>query len=82
MGFGDVRLSALLSFCLGYLGWAEVAIGVYAGFLVFVVPGLTVALVRRDRAYLKTRVPFGPALVIGALLAIVFGPWISTSLGY
>ncbi|HEX4191109.1 MAG TPA: A24 family peptidase [Marmoricola sp.] len=82
MGFGDVRLSALLAFGLGYLGWSEVVIGIYAGFIVFVLPGLSIALVRRDRGFLKARIPFGPALVVGALLGVAFGPWIATGLGY
>ena len=82
MGFGDVRLSALLAFGLGYLGWAEVVIGIYAGFLVFVLPGVVVALVRRDRTFLKSRIPFGPFLVLGALVGIAVGPWVARSLGY
>ncbi|RNL64119.1 prepilin peptidase [Nocardioides marmoriginsengisoli] len=82
MGFGDVRLSALLAFGLGYLGWAEVVIGIYAGFVVFVAPGIVVALVRRDRGFLKSRIPFGPFMVIGALVGIATGPWIAGSLGY
>jgi len=82
MGFGDVRLSALLAFTLGYLGWAELLIGIYAGFVVFIVPGLAVAIVRRKKSFLKTRLPFGPAMIIGALLGVAVGPWIATSLGY
>lgn len=82
MGFGDVRLSALLGFALGYLGWAQVLIGTYASFVVFVVPGLAVAVVRRDKAFLKTRVPFGPAMIVGALLGIAVGPAIAAGLGY
>lgn len=30
MGFGDVRLGALVGFVLGWFGWAEVIIGIYA----------------------------------------------------
>lgn len=82
MGFGDVRLSALLGFALGYLGWAELLIGMYAGFVVFIVPGLVVAVVRRNKSFLKTRLPFGPAMIVGALLGVAVGPWIATSLGY
>ena len=82
MGFGDVRLSALLGFVLGYLGWAELLIGVYAAFLEFTLPGLVLAVVLRDRARLKAKVPFGPFLLLGALTGIAFGPWISSSLGY
>ena len=40
MGFGDVRLAALLGFSLGHVGWPELGVGMYAGFLVFgVLPG-------------------------------------------
>ncbi len=82
MGFGDVRLSALLGFVLGYLGWAEVVIGIYAGFLVFAVPGLLLALAHRDRARLRARTPFGPSLLLGAVIGIAIGPWVAQSLGY
>jgi leader peptidase (prepilin peptidase)/N-methyltransferase len=74
MGFGDVRLSAVLGLALGYLGWAEVVIGVYGAFLAFSVPGLIVALVRRDRGVLKVAYPFGPFLLAGALAGVVLGP--------
>ncbi len=82
MGFGDVRLSALLGFALGYLGWAELLIGMYAGFVVFIVPGLVVAIARRKKSFLKTRLPFGPAMIVGALLGLALGPWIARGLGY
>jgi leader peptidase (prepilin peptidase)/N-methyltransferase len=73
MGFGDVRLSALLGFVLAYLGWPEWAVGLYSGFLLFGLPGLLLAVVRRDRAMLKKAYPFGPFLLLGALLGILFG---------
>lgn len=73
MGFGDVRLSALLGLVLGYAGWGEVLIGVYAAFLAFGVPGLLIAIVRRDRSMLKKGYPFGPFLLVGAVLGLVVG---------
>jgi leader peptidase (prepilin peptidase) / N-methyltransferase len=73
MGFGDVRLSALLGFVLAYLGWPEYAVGLYSGFLIFGLPGLVLALVRWDRSLLKKAFPFGPFLLLGALLGILFG---------
>lgn len=82
MGFGDVRLTALLGFALGYLGWSEAVVGIYAGFLLFVVPGVVVAVVRRDRRFLKTAIPFGPFLLVGALVGVAFGPAVTRSLGY
>ncbi|HYH33593.1 MAG TPA: A24 family peptidase [Nocardioides sp.] len=74
MGFGDVRLAALLGVALGHLGWAELVVGLYAGFLVFGLPGLLLALVRRDRTLLRTAFPFGPFMLAGALLGIACGP--------
>jgi leader peptidase (prepilin peptidase) / N-methyltransferase len=74
MGYGDVRLSAVLGLALGYLGWPELAIGIYGGFLAFSVPGLLLALLRRDRAVLRAAYPFGPFLLAGALAGVVLGP--------
>lgn len=76
MGFGDVRLSAVLGLALGYLGWGELLVGVYTGFLVFGVPGLVIAVVRRDRQLLRTAFPFGPFMLAGALAGIALGPWV------
>ncbi len=73
MGFGDVRLSALLGFVLAYVGWPEYAVGLYSGFLLFGVPGLLLALARWDRSLLKKAYPFGPFLLLGALLGILIG---------
>jgi leader peptidase (prepilin peptidase)/N-methyltransferase len=73
MGFGDVRLSAVLGFALGWLGWGEVLVGIYGAFLAFSVPGALVALVRRDRRVLRTAYPFGPFLLGGAVVGVVVG---------
>jgi leader peptidase (prepilin peptidase)/N-methyltransferase len=80
LGFGDVRLSAVLGLALGYLGWPELLVGIYGGFLVFAVPGLLVAVLRRDRGVLKASYPFGPFLLVGALAGVVLGPAIWSNL--
>ena len=80
MGFGDVRLAALLGFALGQLGWGEVVVGVYSSFLIFALPGLLLAIVRRDRALLKSAFPFGPFMLGGALIGVLFGSAIWSSL--
>lgn len=82
MGFGDVRLSALLGFALAHLGWAELLVGIYASFILFIVPGVLLAVVRRDRAFLKSSFPFGPFMVAGALVGVALGRWTLQSLGY
>lgn len=73
MGFGDVRLSALLGFVLAYLGWEEYAVGLYSPFLIFAIPGLVLAIVRRDRSLLRKARPFGPFLLAGAVIGVVVG---------
>jgi leader peptidase (prepilin peptidase) / N-methyltransferase len=80
MGYGDVRLSALLGAALAHRGWGEFAIGMYAPFLLFGLPGLALAIVRRDRRLLKTAYPFGPAMLLGLVVGLVLGPWVWDSL--
>jgi len=80
MGFGDVRLAALLGFALGHLGWGEVVVGVYSGFLIFALPGVLLAIVRRDRGLLKSAFPFGPFMLVGALIGVVVGAVVWSSL--
>ncbi len=71
MGFGDVRLSFLLGFCLGWLGWGEVAGGLFAGFLYGAVVGVVLIAVKiRGR---KQQIPFGPFLAAGAMTFVLFG---------
>jgi leader peptidase (prepilin peptidase)/N-methyltransferase len=65
----------VLGFALGYLGWPELTLGIYGAFLAFSVPGLALAVARRDRQLLRAALPFGPFLLIGALAgAILAGP--------
>jgi leader peptidase (prepilin peptidase) / N-methyltransferase len=73
MGFGDVRLAALLGFALGQLGVGEVVVGIYSSFLFFGLPGLLLAILRRDRALLRSAFPFGPFMLVGALFGILVG---------
>lgn len=80
MGFGDVRLSGVLGFALAYVGWPALVVGIYGAFLAFSVPGLLVALLRRDRDVLKVAYPFGPFLLAGALAGIVLGEPVWTRL--
>lgn len=82
MGYGDVRLAALIGLVLGHVGWAELVVGVYTGFLVFGLPGLLLALLRWDRSLLRTAFPFGPFMLVGALLGLLLGPWLATGLGW
>ncbi len=73
MGFGDVRLAAPVGLVLGWLGWGALAIGLWTSFLAFALPALVVVLARRDRTLLKKSFPFGPFMVFGALVGLVWG---------
>jgi leader peptidase (prepilin peptidase)/N-methyltransferase len=71
MGFGDVRLSFLLGLSLGWLGWGELAGGLFSGFLYGAVIGvLLIAIKIRGR---KQQIPFGPFLAAGAMTFVLFG---------
>lgn len=73
MGFGDVRLAAPVGLVLGWLGWGALAIGLWTAFLAFAVPALVVVVARRDRTLLKKSFPFGPFMVVGALVGLAWG---------
>lgn len=67
MGMGDVKLAGMLGFFLG----RQVLVGLFTGFLTGAVVG--VALMAAGRKGRKSRIPFGPFLAIGALVALFFG---------
>jgi leader peptidase (prepilin peptidase)/N-methyltransferase len=70
-GFGDVKLAFLLGEFLAYRSWAALWAGV---FLAVFIGGLAaLALLVSRRKGRKEAIPFGPALVLGAWLAIPFG---------
>jgi len=70
MGFGDVRLSGVLGIALGYIGWGALLTGMYAGFLLGGVGGGILAAFRvADRK----RYPFGPFMLLGALVGLLWG---------
>ncbi|MDQ1203822.1 A24 family peptidase [Microbacterium sp. SORGH_AS_0862] len=68
MGGGDVKLAGLLGIALGYLGWDALLLGLFAGFLL---GGLfSVGLLLSRRAGRRTRIPFGPWMLLGAWVVI------------
>ncbi|HEY3507322.1 MAG TPA: A24 family peptidase [Actinocatenispora sp.] len=71
LGFGDVKLAGLLGLALGWLSWATLAVGVLLGFAYGA--GYAVVLLLSRRAGLRTRIPFGPAMLAGALTAVLLG---------
>ena len=74
LGFGDVRLAALLGLVLAHRGWSELLLGLWLGFLTFAVLGTARAVASRDRGSLKEPAPLGPFLLVGAVLGVLLGP--------
>lgn len=74
LGMGDVKLAALLGLVLGWFGWSVVLLGFFLGFVLQAVVGLVLLAARR--AGRDTDLPFGPALLTGALAAVLLaGDW-------
>ena len=69
MGMGDVKLALLLGFALG---WA-VPVALMLGMLAAILPSL-VLFARHGRAARKMRIPFGPFLAFGGVVALFAGP--------
>ncbi len=68
LGFGDVKLSGLIGLLLGWLGIPNAVVGVLAG---FVVGGLvSLVMLAGRRVGLRSHIAFGPAMLVGALLAV------------
>ncbi|SFT72557.1 leader peptidase (prepilin peptidase) / N-methyltransferase [Geodermatophilus amargosae] len=73
LGLGDVKLLALLGLLLGWAGWGALLAGVFLGLLAGAAVSLVLLATRR--AGWRTPVPFGPPLLVGAVLALlVEGP--------
>ncbi len=70
-GFGDVKLGFLLGLILGYRSWGVLAVGVFGAFTVGGVVAFGLLVTRRSKR--KDAIPFGPAMVAGAALALAFG---------
>lgn len=71
LGFGDVKLAAALGLPLGWLGWPTLGLGLLLPHLLNGVVVLALLAARRVRR--DTALPFGPALLAGAWLAVLLG---------
>lgn len=71
LGRGDVTTAGLAGMALGYLGWSELAVGSILGPILgglAVVVGLVSGALTR-----KSKVPYGPALLLGLWLGVLAG---------
>lgn len=65
MGFGDVKLAAVLG---AFLGWERLLVGIFLAVTIGAVGGIIGRITGGKRL-----VPFGPYLLLGALCALFFG---------
>ncbi len=70
MGFGDVKFSFLMGF---FLGFPLIVAALYIAFLTGAAVG--VILMMRGRAGWKSKIAFGPFLILGTVVAFVWGPY-------
>ncbi len=74
IGFGDVNLAVLLGLYLGWLGWRAVVLG---GLLPWLVNApVVIGLLLAGRVDRRGSLPFGPAMLTGALVAILVSGWV------
>lgn len=71
MGLGDVKLAGVLGLYLAYQSWGVLIVGGFLGFLLGALVGGGLMLVQR--AGRKSKIPFGPFMLGGALIALVVG---------
>ena len=71
MGFGDIKLAAVLGLFLGFLGWGNLLVGVFAAFLFGALFGIALMIARR--AGRKSGIPFGPWMILGAWVGVFAG---------
>lgn len=71
MGFGDVKLAAVLGLFLGWLGWPALAVGALLAFALGGLFGIGLIVARKGSR--KTAVPFGPWMLAGAWVGILAG---------
>lgn len=71
MGWGDVKLAGMLGLFLGFISWQSVVVGAFGAFLLGGIFSLVLMALRK--ANRKTAVPFGPWMLLGAWLGILFG---------
>jgi leader peptidase (prepilin peptidase) / N-methyltransferase len=80
IGFGDVKLAGLVGGYAAWLGWGQLVVAGFGGFVLGAVVG--VALVMIGRARRRSAVPFGPFMLASTWIAVFAGgPTVDLYLG-
>ena len=70
LGLGDVKLAGLLGLLLGWLSWGTVIVSLGAAFVIGGV--IALILLVSGRASRSSQIAFGPSMVLGAWVALMF----------
>lgn len=79
IGMGDIKLAVSIGLAVGALGGWHVVVFAYGSVISAVIVALSLMAVGRAR--MASRIPFGPYLALGAMVAIIFGDDLRQSLG-
>lgn len=71
MGWGDVKLAASLGTVMAWSSWGVLVVGGFAAFLLGA--GWGIAAMLAGRAGRKSALPFGPFMIVAAVLAVLWG---------
>ena len=69
LGLGDVKLAGVLGLLLGWLGWGPAIVSVFAAFITGGV--IALAQLLTGRASRSSQIAFGPAMILGAWVALM-----------
>jgi leader peptidase (prepilin peptidase) / N-methyltransferase len=70
LGLGDVKLAGVLGLLLGWVGWGPPIVSVLAAFVIGGV--LAVILLIARRVSRSSHIAFGPSMIVGAWVALMF----------
>jgi leader peptidase (prepilin peptidase)/N-methyltransferase len=71
LGMGDVKLAGVLGWYLAYLSWRTLIYGAAGGFVISALVSVVLLATRRvDR---RAHLPFGPSMLLAAVLAVIVG---------
>ena len=70
LGLGDVKLAGVLGLLLGWLGWSPAIVSVLAAFIIGGFIALILLLLRRTSR--SSSIAFGPSMILGAWVALMF----------
>lgn len=72
LGFGDVKLAGVVGGFLGWFGLAESVAGFFFAWALMALVSVVLLILRRINT--KASLPFGPYLIVGAVIGVLIGP--------